>query len=283
MLDNEVLGSREVLEGTDAEFIHGDIRDRRILDAALKGVDAVVHLAADTRVIDSIADPQFNFDNNVTGTFNLLMAMREAGAPRLVNASTGGAILGEVPPPVHEDMAPAPTSPYGAAKLAVEGYCSAFSASYGMQAVSLRFSNVYGPLSFHKGSVVAAFFRAILAGKPLIIFGDGSQQRDYVHIDDLCDGIIAGLTSAKSGAFQLGTGVPVTLNELVEEMRAAVGPEYAGFEVIHEDFRPGEIRNTYCDISKAKRELGYSPRVGLKEGLKETWAWFMHESRRVRG
>ena len=162
---------------------------------ALRRVDAVVHLAADTRVIDSIADPTRNFDVNVAGTFGLLNLMREVGVPRLVNASTGGAILGEAPPPVHEEMAPRPASPYGAAKASAEAYCSAFAASYGLDAVSLRFSNVYGPLSFHKGSVVAAFMRRILDDQPLVVYGDGSQTRDYVFVEDLCDGIVVALNS----------------------------------------------------------------------------------------
>ena len=165
VLDNESLGKRQHIAGMRAEFIHGDIRDRDCLDAALKGVDAVVHLAADTRVIDSIDDPSHNFDVNVAGSFCLLQAMRAAGVRHLVNASTGGAILGEATPPVNEEMVPRPLSPYGAAKLAVEGYCSAFAASYGLKPVSLRFSNVYGPRSFHKGSVVAAFMKRILAGR----------------------------------------------------------------------------------------------------------------------
>jgi len=125
VFDNESLGRREALAGLQARFIHGDLRDRAAIDAALEGVEAVVHLAADTRVIDSISDPIFNFEANVRGSLNLLEAMRARGIRRLVNASTGGAIIGETEPPVHEAMVPRPMSPYGASKLAVEGYCSA--------------------------------------------------------------------------------------------------------------------------------------------------------------
>ena len=180
VVDDESCGCRDAIAHYDVEFVKGDIRDRRLMRRVLRNVDAVVHLAADTNVIDSIADPEKNFDINVAGTFRLLMLMREMGVPRLVNASTGGAILGEARPPVHEEMVPRPTSPYGAAKASVETWCSAFAASYGLDSVSLRFSNVYGPLSFHKGSVIAAFMRRILGGDPLVVYGDGSQTRDYI-------------------------------------------------------------------------------------------------------
>jgi UDP-glucose 4-epimerase len=277
VLDNESLGRREHLEPFGGEFVAGDIRDPGTLDAALDGIDAVVHLAADTRVMDSIENPSRNFDVNVNGTLALLEAMRARGIRRLINASTGGAIVGEVEPPVHEGLVPRPASPYGASKLAVEGYCSAYSASYGLRALSLRFSNVYGPRSFHKGSVVAAFFRRILEQAPIVVYGDGTQVRDYVFVGDLCDGIIAALTSDVSGVNQLASGKPVRLNELIDAMRQVVAPREVAVE--YRDFRAGEVYATYCDISKARRELNYDPRTTLMDGLADTWAWFMARSR----
>jgi UDP-glucose 4-epimerase len=276
VLDNESLGKREHIAGLDAEFVHGDIRDARALASALAGMEAVIHLAADTRVIDSIANPELNFDVNVIGTFRLLQAMREVGITRLVNASTGGAILGEVPPPVHEEMVPRPLSPYGASKLAVEGYCSAFAASYGFKPVSLRFSNVYGPRSFHKGSVVAAFMKRILAGKPLIVYGDGEQTRDYVFVSDLCQGIVAGLRTERPGVYQLGTGRPMSINGLIAAISTVVAPRRV--EVVHEPARAGEVMHTWCDISRARAGLGYDPSTPLAEGLAETWAWFTEKA-----
>ena len=276
VLDNEVLGQRSVLDGFDVEFISGDIRDTACVNDAVKRVDTIVHLAADTRVMDSIEDPAFNYDNNVQGSINILLAMREHGVERLVNASTGGAILGEVPPPVHEDMVPRPLSPYGAAKLAVEGYCSAFAASYDLKIASLRFSNVYGPLSFHKGSVVAAFLRNIIAGKPVTIYGDGSQIRDYVYVDDLCNGITRALNAGVDGVYQLGTGIPTTLNDLVVEIKSVVGHNNP-VEVIYEDARKGEIKDTYCDITKARTTFGFEPAISLPDGLANTWNWFLDQ------
>ncbi len=278
IIDNQILGKIEHLEGLEVEFIDGDIRDKAAVDRAVAGVDAVVNLAADTRVIPSIEDPSFNFDNNVVGTFNILEAMRRHGVERIVNASTGGAIMGEVEPPVHEEMVPQPISPYGASKLACEGYLSAFAGSYGMGASSLRFSNVYGPRSFHKGSVVAHFFKQILAGKPLIVYGDGSQKRDYIYVDDLCLGIVEAIARSASGVIQLGTGIATSINTLIDHMKSVVG-DYP-VEVIYEDFRPGEIKHTWCQIDKARRTLDFNPDTQLADGLGRTWQWFLDNQAR---
>ena len=273
VLDNESMGSADWIKQFDVDFLSGDIRNRNDLERALKDVDSVVHLAADTRVMDSIENPAFNFETNVAGTFGLLSAMRDLGVPKVVNASSGGAILGEVPPPVHEEMVPRPTSPYGASKLAAEGYCSAFSGAYGTSAISLRFSNVYGVYSYHKGSVVAHFLKNILFNRPLIVYGDGSQIRDYIFSRDLAKGIVSALNSDLSGVYQLGSGKPTTINQLIEEIRTVVGSDYS-FDVEYRDFREGEIRNTYCNIDKAKEGLGYAPEIGLQQGLEITWDWF---------
>lgn len=272
VLDSEVSGRREFISDLTHEFVKGDIRDRPLLLDVLAGAGAVIHLAADTRVIPSIANPAFNMDVNVQGSFNILETMRELGIARLVNASTGGAIIGEVEPPVHEGMPPSPMSPYGASKLAVEGYCSAYASSYAMSCVSLRFSNVYGPRSFHKGSVIAHFMKQILNGRPLEIFGDGTQTRDYVYVGDLCDGIVRALQSGVSGTIQLGTGRPTTLNEIIELLEEVTGRR---LETCYRDFRPGEVRNTYCRIDRARELIGYNPLTGLREGLAKTWAWFL--------
>lgn len=272
VLDNEVIGKREHIDTPGVEFFLGDIRNKDDVMRAMRDIDVVVHLAADTRVMDSIENPLFNFENNVVGTFNILNSMRELGIKKIISASTGGAIVGEAEPPVHEGMVPCPSSPYGATKLALEGYCSAFSDSYGMQTVCLRFSNVYGPRSFHKGSVVAAFFKKILSGEALEVFGDGSQTRDYVFVDDVCRGIVQSLKSDVVGVFQLGTGIPTSINELIEAVKEVTSKKV---EVKYNSFREGEIINTYCDISKASESFSYSPSCDLRSGLDSTWKWFM--------
>ena len=277
VLDNESLGKREHIAALPATFVHGDILDEATLAKALDGVEAVVHLAADTRVMDSIANPSTNFEANVIGSFRLLQAMKARGITRLVNASTGGAIIGNAQPPVHEEMVPRPMSPYGASKLAVEGYCSAFQHSFGFKPVSLRFANVYGPRSFHKGSVVAAFLKRVLDGQELKVYGDGSQTRDYVFTDDLCSGIVAALSTDKPGVYQLGTGRPTSLNELIAEIRKVVYP--LEVRVSHEPFRAGEVVHTYCDVTRAREVLGYNPVTTLAQGLVPTWGWFTGQRR----
>ena len=274
VLDDGSMGSPQDIAGTGARLTLGDIRDRARLEEAMRGADAIVHLAADTRVMDSIADPTKNFEVNVLGSFNVLDLARRLGVPRVVAASTGGAIIGERPPPYHEELAPRPIAPYGASKLAMEGYASAFGGAYGMTCVCLRFSNVYGPRSYNKASAVAKFFKQIINGETLTIFGDGSQRRDFVYVSDIVQAICRALRAeVPASVYQLGAGYSTDLNSLLSHMRRIVGPEHT-FKVEYEDFRVGEVRDTTCLIDLVRSRLGYEPEVDLEEGLRRTWAWF---------
>src|ERR1700761_4783444 len=190
VLDHLSLGKREDVAPLGVELQVGDIRDTKTVAKACEGIETVVHLAGHTRVLESLSDPALNFEINAAGTFNVLEASRRAGVQKVIFASTGGAILGEQVQPVHEGMLPRPISPYGASKLAGEAYCSAFFGSYGLNTVALRFSNVYGPYSYHKGSVVAAFFRNLRQKEPIVIYGDGEQTRDFVYVGDLVKAIL---------------------------------------------------------------------------------------------
>lgn len=277
VLDNETMGSPKDLADIGLAYHKGDICDPATVGRAAAGCDTIIHLAANTRVIESIEDPTLNFEVNVRGTFNILMAARDVGVKRVVMASTGGAILGDVEPPVHEGMVPQPAAPYGASKLAGEGYGYAFASSYGMQVTALRFSNVYGPRSYRKGSAVAHFFKQVLDRKPIMVYGDGSQVRDFVFVADLCQGILKAIDAQVSGIFQLGSGKPTTINELLTEMRQVVGPERWP-EVQYYDWRAGEVRRTYCDISKSTGAFGFKPATPLKAGLQTTWEWFLSQA-----
>lgn len=276
VLDDESLGSRANLGEASVSFFKGDVADRALLREVVEGVNTVVHLAAHTRVVESVQNPEEGFHSNVVGTFHLLQACHQAGVERFVNASTGGAILGEVPPPVHEALAPQPVSPYGASKLAAEGYCSAYSGAYGLPCVSLRFSNIYGPGSLHKGSVVAHFLKRVLAGQPLVIYGDGMQKRDYLYIDDLTRGILQAMVSPVTGVIQLGTGIGTPLHELIEIIRTTVGPDYP-VEVTYEPARAGEIHSTWCQISRARESFGFDPQTSPNDGIAKTWTWFKQQ------
>lgn len=273
VLDNESNGRLSDLDGLPVECIKGELLDRATVERAMAGIDTVVHLAADTRVMGSIADPRKNFEVNVVGTFLLLEVARKVGVKRFVAASTGGAILGEAPAPINEEMVARPLSPYGASKLAAEGYMSAFGGAYGIVSTALRFSNVFGPKSYLKGSVVAHFFKALLAGRQLVVYGDGSQVRDYVYVGDLVRGIARALDADVTGAVQLGSGRPTTINELIEAIRRVVGPSVK-VDVRYDPQRAGEVHTTWCDISRARKTLGYDPSTTLVEGLSATWKWF---------
>ncbi len=275
VLDNQSMGDRRHVEPYGVHFIDGDICNIDDLNRALDGQSHVVHLAADTRVMDSIENPQHNFEVNAIGSFKLLQACRAHGVQRVVAASTGGAILGDATAPVHEEMVARPMAPYGASKLAMEGYLSAFSGAYGLMGCALRFSNIYGPRSFHKGSVVAHFYKQIMAGRELVVYGDGTQARDFLYIEDLVEGIRRALDSDASGVYQLGSGRPTTVNELLEIMREVTGR--SDLNVRYEDFRAGEIHTTWCDISKASKALDFAPDTKLSDGLAATWDWFANQ------
>jgi UDP-glucose 4-epimerase len=278
VLDNLSLGRREDVEPLDVDLHVGDVRDATAVVKACKGVDAVVHLAAHTRVVESLSDPELNFEINAAGTFNVLEACRGAGISKMIFASTGGAILGEQEPPVHEGMVPRPISPYGASKLAGEAYCSAYTGAYGMKTAALRFSNVYGPFSYHKGSVVAQFFRNLLRGEPIVIYGDGEQTRDFLFVADLVEAILLADKVEPAGeVFQIASGRETSIRSLLDAMKAML-PERK-FDVRFEPARPGEILRNYASIEKARRILGFDPKTQLNAGLRKTWQWFIsHDS-----
>jgi len=252
-------------------LIRQDFTDTSILARALNGVETVVHLAALSGVIDSIEDPAPSFDINVVGSFRLIEAARRAGVRSLIVASTGGALLGEVPSPISETMAPAPLSPYGATKLALEGYCSAFSGAYGMACAALRFSNIYGPHSAHKKSAVAAFIKKAIRGEDLIVYGDGTQRRDYLYVGDLVRAIETVILREITGTYQLGSGRPTSLLELIAALELAAGRQLA---VSYVSRRQGEVHSTWCNIDKSAQAFGYVAPTTLETGLRATWDWF---------
>lgn len=287
VLDNLSVGRREDIDNlsrqaSDIDFQPGDVRDPLALAEACAGMDVVVHLAAHTRVVESLSNPELNFQINAIGTFNVLRACVDAGVKRLIFASTGGAILGEQQPPVHEGMVPRPLSPYGASKLAGEAYCSAFYGSFGLKTTALRFSNVYGPYSYHKGSVVAHFFKSILQNQPLVIYGDGKQTRDFIYVGDIVDAILLAIDADTAGdVFQIASGRGTSVETLIATMRKLF-PELA-LDVRYEAPRTGEIIHNYSSIDKAHRVLGYSPKVDLEDGLRRTWEWFCSQAADVGG
>ncbi|HEX5412417.1 MAG TPA: NAD-dependent epimerase/dehydratase family protein [Terriglobia bacterium] len=285
ILDNLSVGKREHADRLNADLVFGDVRDLSVVREAIAGADAVVHLAAHTSVIESVSNPEFDFEVNALGTLNLLRASKECGVRRFVFASTGGAILGEQSEPVHEGMVPRPISPYGASKLAGEGLCSAFFGSAGLDTVALRFSNVYGPHSAHKKSAVAHFIMKILQGETICIFGDGEQTRDFLYVDDVVNAICRCLSEDAEGiageAFQIATGCETTINRVVGAIGALASGEGYVVDVIHKPERAGEVRRNCARIDKARNLLGYRPAHDLDTGLANTWRWFLDEWRQT--
>jgi len=275
--DNLSTGDEAHLAGVDAELVKGDIRDADALDSALAGMDAVVHLAAAGSVVGSIADPAGNFESNVVGTFRVLDAARRAGIGRTVQASTGGALIGDATPPVNEQSLPKPLSPYGASKLAGEGYAHAFAKTYGLRTVAVRFGNVYGPWCARKRGVLNVYFESLHNGAPLVIFGDGTASRDYVHVSDIAQALQLALEKDVPGGtvVHAASGVETPLTVLADLCRQAAGrPDHP---IEYRPARPGEVGRNFATYDLAHKLLGYSPTVRREDGLPLLWQWFKDE------
>ena len=261
--------------------IEGDILDMDAVSRATAGADIIVHLAANTGVGPSVDNPRRDSEMNVGGTLNMLEGARAAGVKRFVFASSG-APAGLCTPPITETIAPRPVSPYGASKLAGEAYCCAYAVAFGVPTVALRFSNIYGPRSWRKGSVVATFIRQAMAGAPITVNGDGSQTRDFIHIDDLTRAIVlSATTEGLSGElYQIATGNETSVNELLalleDRFRAAGLP---AIQRRQGERTAADVERNFADPAKAARELGWRPQKDLAEGLGETLDWFLRYQR----
>jgi len=236
--------------------------------------DVIIHLAARTTVQESISDPIGTFRQNVLKSQQLIEHVR-CLCPKatFVFASTGGAIVGQHDGPIHEQINPRPISPYGASKMAVEGLLSAYQRSFGIRAISLRFSNVYGPHSDRKGSVVSAFCKQIARSNTLKVNGDGQQTRDYIYVDDVSDAIRRVITRPDAnGVYQLGTGRGTSILELAGLFQRLL--PHAPPEILHRPALYGEVRHNSCDISRIRQELGFEPKWSLEAGIQHTLDWF---------
>jgi UDP-glucose 4-epimerase len=278
VLDNLVRGQRELLpDDREIELVTGDIRDPDAVARAVDGIDLVIHLAAFGSVVESVTDPVENFEINARGTFEMLRGAAAADVERFVFASTGGAIMGDQPPPIDEDSLPWPISPYGASKLCGEAYLHAFAGSFGIRPIALRFANVYGPYSAHKKGVVTRFIRAALNGGAFEIYGDGNASRDFLHVDDLCRGILAAADSDLSDVVvHLASEKETTINELAELIIELVG---ADVEIVRHPKRAGEVERNFARADRAKELLDWEPRLSLREGMQSTIEWFRAHDR----
>lgn len=256
-------------------FVEGDIRDHGLVEKCCRAVGEVVHLAANTGVAPSVENPRMDMESNVIGVLNLLEGMRANAVNKLVFASSG-APAGAVEPPIHEEIAPHPVSPYGASKLAGEGYCSAYYHSFGINTVALRFGNVFGPRSKNKSSVIAKFIRQALNGQVCEVYGDGAQTRDFIYIDDLVRAIIMALKAPLGGeVFQIASGGELSVSEAIDEVSSALAKFGFSMEVVKSSPRVGDVRRNYSDTSKAARMLGWQPEVPFALGVEKTVKYFV--------
>jgi nucleoside-diphosphate-sugar epimerase len=287
ILDDLSSGRRENLAAVRrrVSFIRGSVTDMRTCRRAVDGVDYVLHHAALTSVQRSVDEPLAAHQVNATGTLNVLLAARDARVRRVVYAGSTSAYGNPATLPNSEDHVTRPLSPYAASKLAGEGYCSAFHATYGLETVILRYFNIFGPRqdpNSQYAAVVPRFIATALHGEPPTIFGDGGQTRDFVYVANV---VHANLLAARAPAapvagqvFNVGSGQGVSVNDLWDRVRDLAGvpvlPKYAAG-------RPGEVRNSLASIDKARELLGYQPVVDFADGLRQTIAYY-RESQRER-
>ena len=258
----------------DLQVLQGSVTDLPFLRRACEGADAVFHLAAIASVQKSLADPARDHEVNATGTLNVLLAARDTGVKKVIFASSAAVYGDAAVPPVDESRCPAPLTPYAASKVASEHLCAVFTARCGLETTVLRYFNVYGPRQdpcAEYAAVVPRFLVRALAGKPPVIYGDGTQTRDFVYVGDVVRATILALQRDASGVFNIGSGEATRVKDLARLAVAAAG---SGAEPVHESRRPGDILHSVASISRAGNVLGYRPRWTLPQGLAETAAWY---------
>lgn len=267
VLDRLSTGSRSNLPA-DVSLIEGDIRDREAVEAAMEGVDVVFHEAAMVSVPASVEQPVTCHETNGTATLNLLEAARTNDS-RVVFASSAAIYGHPEAVPIPEDAPKRPASPYGLEKLAGDYYTRIYADRYGLDTVSLRYFNVYGPRQTggQYSGVISAFLDQARSGEPITVEGDGEQTRDFVHVDDVVQANLrAATTDATGTSYNVGTGSNVTIQELAETVQRVTDTDS---EIVHVDPRPGDIERSEADITNANRQLGYRPTVTLEDGLSQ--------------
>jgi len=273
VLDNFSTGNRANLAGLDVEIVEGELRSYERVHNAVRGVDVVFHLGALGSVPRSVQDPLTSSAVNIEGTLNVLLAARDEGVRRVVYSSSSSIYGNRAELPARESAAADPISPYAVAKLAAERYCVSFSRVYQpLESVVLRYFNVFGPRQSpysQYAAVVPLFITAIREGRPLTIYGDGEQSRDFTYVENVVDATIAAaLADDVSGTIlNIASGSPESVNTLAD----ALG-EIMQLPVRREPRPPraGDIRDSWADITQARARLGFEPRVGLEEGLRRT-------------
>ena len=259
--------------------LQGSVTSLPLLKEAFCGADGIFHLAAIASVARSVDDPAATHATNLTGTLNVLLAARDCGVKKVVFSSSS-AVYGDEPTlPKREDMSAAPLSPYAVSKLGGEYYCRVFTELFGVNTVSLRYFNVFGPrqdpLSEY-AAVIPKFITRLLNNQPPVIFGDGKQTRDFVYVRDVVQANLLAMQSSATGTYNIGSGECTDLTTLAGTLSDIMKVK---FSPVYEKPRSGDIRDSFSDITAAKKELGYQPRYSLDQGLAETIHWFRQKER----
>ena len=278
LLDNFSTGKKKNLRDLSKEVkvTEGDILDLKSTKKYARGCDYVVHLAGQNSVLRSVKDPAVSLEINATGTLNVLIAARDAKVKRFIYAGSAAA-YGESPSlPKVETMPETPLSPYAVSTIAAEHQCRVFFNTYGLQTVVLRAFNLYGPFQETAGAyapVVGKFIATLLDGRAPVVSGDGKQSRDFVHVADLIEAIKAACIAPKAEGelFNIATGSRITVNGLVNMINNILGKE---IQPKYEEARPGDIRHSLADTTKAEEMLGYRPRSSIMDGLRTTIDWY---------
>lgn len=276
VIDDLSTGNMQNLVSIEAQLFKGSITDLELLRRAFHGIDCVFHLAAIASVQKSIEEPLRTNQLNVEGTLNVLVAARDAGVKRLVFASSAAVYGDSLELPKRESMVPQPKSPYAVTKVAGEHYCRVFSDIYGLETVSLRFFNVFGPRqdpSSEYSGVISKFISAVLAGRMPIVFGDGEQTRDFVFVKDVVRACILA-SWCKQGVYNVARGQSTSLNQLVEMVGRALSRKILP---VYAEPKAGDIRHSIADVSMA-RSIGYDPQISAEEGVYETIKWMVSNS-----
>lgn len=282
VLDDLSEGRRENLASVweRIEFLEGDVRDLALVRRAMQGVEYVLHQAALRSVPRSVADPITTTEVNVLGTVNVLRAAQEAGVRRVVFASSSS-VYGDVSElPLRETQTPRPISPYAVSKLVGEYYCALFTKLYGLETVSLRYFNVFGPRQdphSEYAAVIARFIRAALRGEPLEIHGDGEQSRDFTYVENVVEANLrAAVAPGIAGeVFNIGCGERYSVLQVKAHLERILG---RSLPARHTPPRQGDMRHTQADLSRAEEKLGYRPLISFEEGLRRTVEFFAHLS-----
>jgi nucleoside-diphosphate-sugar epimerase len=279
VLDNFSSGKRENLSAFEdkIEIVESDLRVLDAIKHAMDGVRYVLHLGAMPSVPRSVEDPHTTNQANITGTLNVLLAARDTGVKRIVFSSSSS-VYGDTPTlPKREDMTPSPRSPYAVQKLTGEHYCHIFRHLYGLETVSLRYFNVFGPRQDPQSqyaAVIPRFITAILKNEPPTIYGDGKQTRDFSHVENVIDANLAACVASREAlgeSFNIACGGRISLLELVDTINVIAGKKV---EPKLGPPRPGDVRDSQADISKAKKLLGWTPRVDFRKGIEKAVAWY---------